>query len=97
MATTTTTLPPQVLQSLDELLLSTPTPNLIHSIPAMKRRKPANEGDVLRMSRYNRLPTSPVPLGNTGVTPPPVDPTRVDIDVKMQFYGQWISVNEQVN
>jgi len=89
-------MPPQVLQSFDELLLSTPTPNLIHSIPAMKRRMPSNGGTTLRMSRYDRLPTSPVPLGNTGVTPPSVDAERVDIDVRMQFYGQWIAVSEQV-
>ena len=93
---TTTNMPPQVLQSFDELLLSTPTPNLIHSIPVMRRRMPSNGGTTLRMSRYNRLPTSPVPLGNTGVTPPSVDAERVDIDVRMQFYGQWIAVSEQV-
>lgn len=94
--TTTTLLPAQVQQSLDYRLLSIPTPNLIHSIPAMKKRMPKNGGRYLRMSRYDLLPTSPVPLGNTGVTPPSTVMARVDLDVQMQFYGQHIILNEQV-
>jgi len=94
--TTTTLLPAQVQQSFDYRLLSVPTPNLIHSIPAMKKRMPKNGGRVLRMSRYNQLPTSPVPLGNTGITLPSTDLSRVDLDVQMSFYGQYVVINEQV-
>jgi len=39
---------------------------------------PRNGGRVLRMRRYNPLPTALVPLGNTGVTPPSVPLTAVD-------------------
>jgi len=35
-------------------------------------------------------------LGNTGVTPPSTAMERVDIDVQMQIYGQFIVLNEQV-
>ena len=94
--TTTTMLPPQIQQSFDALLLSVPTPNLIHTLPAMKKRMPKNGGNTLRMSRYEQLPTAPVPLGNTGITPPSTDLGRVDLDVKMQFYGQFVILNEQV-
>jgi len=51
----------------------------------------------LRMSRYDLLPTAPVPLGNTGVTPPSTALARVHLDVKMEFYGQFVILNEQVN
>lgn len=94
--TTTTLLPAQVQQSFDYKILSTPTPNLIHSIPAMKKRMPKNGGRYLRMSRYELLPTAPVPLGNTGVTPPADTLARVELDVLMQFYGQYVILNEQV-
>ena len=94
--TTTTMLPPQVQAAFDANILSTPTPNLIHSIPAMKKGMPAKSGNTLRMSRYEQLPTAPVPLGNTGVTPPSTPLQRVDIDVQMQIYGQYIVLNEQV-
>ncbi len=57
---------------------------------------PKNGGRYLRMSRYEALPTAPVPLGNTGVTPPADVLQRVDLDVQMQFYGQYVILNEQV-
>ena len=76
--TTTTMLPAPVQQSFSYKLLSVPVPNMIHKIPAMKKTMPRNGGRVLRMRRYNPLPTALVPLGNTGVTPPSVLLTAVD-------------------
>lgn len=94
--TTTTILPPSVQQSFDYKILSTPTPNFIHKIPADKKKLPRRGGDTLRMKRYNALPTAMVPLGNTGVTPPPVSLEAVHIDAKISYYGQYIKLNEQV-
>jgi len=94
--TTTTTLPAPVQQSFSYKLLSVPTPNFIHKIPAMKKQMPRNGGTSLRMRRYNPLATAMVPLGNTGVTPPAQQLTAVDIDAKMDFYGTFIRMNEQV-
>ena len=94
--TTTTTLPAPVQQSFSYKLLSVPTPYFIHRIPAMLKRMPRNGGTVLRMRRYNALPVSKVPLGNSGVTPPPVNLTAINIDAEMDFYGQYIILNEQV-
>jgi N4-gp56 family major capsid protein len=37
-----------------------------------------------------------VPLGNSGVTPPPQNLTAVDIDAKISFYGTFVQINEQV-
>lgn len=62
----------------------------------MKKLMPRNGGRTLRMRRYNPLPTALVPLGNTGVTPPSTALTAVDIDAQIQFYGQYIQLNEQV-
>lgn len=94
--TTTTVLPAPVQQSFSYKLLSVPTPYFIHRIPAMLKKMPRNGGTILRMRRYNPLPTSKVPLGNSGVTPPPVTLTAVNIDAEMDFYGQYIILNEQV-
>lgn len=57
---------------------------------------PSKGGRILRMRRYNALPTSLVPLGNSGITPPATELTAVDIDARMDFYGQYIRINEQV-
>ena len=62
--------------------------NMIHKIPAMKKEMPRNGGTTLRMRRYNPLNTAMVPLGNSGVTPPPQNLTAVDIDAKISFYGK---------
>lgn len=86
--TTTTLLPAPVQQTFSYKLLSVPTPNFIHKVPAMKKTMPRNGGTTLRMRRYNPLNVAVVPLGNTGVTPPSQVLTAVDIDAKIDFYGK---------
>ncbi|KKN33425.1 hypothetical protein LCGC14_0803920 [marine sediment metagenome] len=94
--TTTSVLPAPVQQSFSYKLLSVPTPYFIHKIPAMLKQMPRNGGTTLRMRRYDPLPTATVPLGNSGVNPPPVQLTAINIDATMDFYGQYILLNEQV-
>lgn len=94
--TTTSVLPAPVQQSFSYKLLSVPVPNMIHKIPAMLKTMPRNGGTTLRMRRYNPLNTAMVPLGNSGVTPPPQNLTAVDIDAKISFYGTYVVLNEQV-
>lgn len=94
--TTTGVLPAPVQQSFSYKLLSVPTPYMIHKIPAMLKNMPRNGGTTLRMRRYNPLPTATVPLGNSGINPPPVQLTAINIDAQMDFYGQYILLNEQV-
>lgn len=94
--TTTSVLPAPVQQTFSYKLLSVPVPNMIHKIPAMRKNMPRNGGTTLRMRRYNPLATAKVPLGNTGVTPPPQTLSAVDIDAKISFYGTYIILNEQV-
>jgi N4-gp56 family major capsid protein len=69
---------------------------MIHKIPADLKAMPRNGGTTLRMRRYNPLATAPVPLGNSGITPPPQTLTAVNIDAQMDFYGTYILLNEQV-
>ena len=78
MITTTSTLPAPVQQTMDDILLSVRTPNLIMKLGAMTKRLPSKGGRVLRMARYDRLPTAPVPLGPSGSTPPATPLNRVD-------------------
>lgn len=94
--TTTSVLPAPVQQSFSYKLLSVPVPNMIHKIPSMRKRLSRKGGTTLRMRRYNPLQTAMVPLGNSGVTPPPQKLTAVDIDAKVSFYGTYIILNEQV-
>lgn len=94
--TTTTLLPAPVQQSFSYKLLAVPTPQFIHNIPAMLKRMPRNGGTTLRMRRYNPLATATVPLGNSGVAPPPQTLSAVNIDATMDFYGSYVILDEQV-
>lgn len=94
--TTTSVLPAPVQQTFSYKLLSVPVPSMIHKIAAMKKEMPRNGGTTLRMRRYNPLNTAMVPLGNSGVTPPPQTLSAVDIDAKLSFYGTYVQINEQV-
>jgi len=96
MTTTTSVLPAPVQQSFGYKLLSVPVPYMIHNIPAMLKNMPRNGGTTLRMRRYNPLNTATVPLGNSGVTPPPQQLTAINIDAELDFYGTYIILNEQV-
>jgi N4-gp56 family major capsid protein len=96
MITTPTTLPAPVQQTFDDVLLSVRTPNLIMKLGALAKRLPAKGGRTLRMARYDRLPTAPVPLGPSGATPPATPLNRVDIDATMSFYGLYVAINQQV-
>lgn len=96
MTTTTSVLPAPVQQSFSYKLLSVPVPYMIHNIPAMLKNMPRNGGTTLRMRRYNPLNTATVPLGNSGVTPPPQQLTAINIDAELDFYGTYIILNEQV-
>ena len=81
-----------VQQTFDDILLSVRTPNLIMKLGALHKRLPAKGGRTLRMARYDRLPTAPVPLGPSGATPPATPLNRVDIDATMSFYGKPLLV-----
>lgn len=94
--TTPSVLPAPIQQSFSMKLLSVPVPYMIFKIPADLKAMPRNGGTTLRMRRYNPLATAPVPLGNSGITPPPQNLTAINIDATMDFYGTYVLLNEQV-
>jgi len=94
--TTTTSLPPEIEISFTNVLLSVPTPNLIHKLGAMKESVPMHGGGKVRFRQYNKLSTATVPLGTTGISPPGQQLTAFDIDAELSYYGTFIDINEQV-
>lgn len=95
--TTTSVLPAPVQQRFDMKLLSRPMPDLIHKTMAMKKRLPERSGQILRMRRYNNLATATVPLGPTGINPPPQTLSALDIDAKVEWYGSYVLITDQVS
>lgn len=94
--TTTGTLPAPVQEWFNHTLLAVATPEYIHRYGAMEYTLPRKSGNTVRFRRYDPLPSNLVPLGNGGIDPPSVDLTAVDIDAKIDWYGQWLEINEQV-
>jgi N4-gp56 family major capsid protein len=86
--TTTSLLPAPVQQTFNFKLLSVPVPYMIHKIPADLKQMPRNGGTTLRFRRYNALATAPVPLGNSGILPAPQVLSALNIDAKIDFYGE---------
>lgn len=95
--TTTSVLPAPVQQRFDLKLLSRPMPDLIHKLMAMKKRMPERSGQILRMRRYNNLLTATVPLGPSGINPPPQTLSALDIDAKIEWYGSYVLITDQVS
>lgn len=93
MATTTTTLPPPVQQKFSAKLLSTPQARLVHRLAAVPRVMEENSGDILRMRRFTRLETAPVPVNPAMMNPPSQLLTATDVDVKLDWYSRhnWSS------
>lgn len=93
--TTTAVLPPAVREYYDRLLLMTAYPALIHTRFAQKRVLPEKSGDTIVFRRYARLATVPVPLTD-GVTPPGAALSATDIKAQVDFYGNFVTITNQV-
>lgn len=93
--TTTAVLPPAVREYYDRLLLMTAYPSLIHTKFAQKRILPEKMGDTIVFRRYSRLSTVPIPLVD-GVTPPGAPLSATDIQARVDFYGNFVTVTNQV-
>lgn len=94
--TTTNALPQPVQQWFDNVLLSRPMPKLIHKQMAMKKELPPNSGRIARYRRYTNLLTATVPLPDSGLTPPGQVLNAVDIDARLDFYGTYTTITDQV-
>jgi N4-gp56 family major capsid protein len=93
--TTTAVLPPAVRDYYDRLLLMTAYPTLIYTKFAQRRVLPEKSGDTIVFRRYARLPTVPIPLVD-GITPPGTPLSVTDIKARVSFYGNFVTVTNQV-
>lgn len=94
--TTIATMPAPVQEHFDKKMLAVHIPDLIYGFGVMRRDMPANAGRYMRLGRLKNFPLAMAPLNPNGQTPPSVSTTRTDIDVEIQFFGQWSAINEQV-
>lgn len=94
--TNPTTLPAPVQQWFDDVLLARQEPFLIHNKMAVKKKLPRNSGRTTRQRRYNTLATATVPLGPSGLTPPPQQLSAIDIDATISWYGTYLIITDQV-
>lgn len=94
--TTTNALPAPVQQWFDNVLLSRPMPKLIHKQMALKKELPPNSGRIARYRRYTNLQTATVPLPDSGLTPPGQVLNAIDIDARLDFYGTYVTITDQV-
>ena len=93
--TTTAVLPPAVRDYYDRVLLMTAYPQLIHTRFAQKRILPRKSGDTIVFRRYAKLATVPVPLSD-GRTPPGAQLDATDIKATVDFYGNYVTITDQV-
>ena len=93
--TTVAVLPPAVREYYDRLLLMTAYPALIHTRFAQKRVLPKKMGDTIVFRRYSRLDTVPIPLVD-GITPPGAPLSATDIKARVDFYGNYVTITNQV-
>ena len=94
--TTTNILPPMVQQQASMKLLARPMPDLIHTTMGYPITMDQQSGDILRRRRYKNLLTAPVPLGNGIVNPAAQQLTALDIDARIDWYGTYLVLQEQV-
>lgn len=93
--TTVAVLPPAVREYYDRLLLMTAYPTLIHTKFGQKRMLPKKNGNTIVFRRYNRLSTVPIPLQD-GITPPGAPLSVSDISATVSFYGNFVTITDQV-
>ena len=93
--TTTAVLPPAVRDYYDRLLLMTAYPTLIYTRFAQKRVLPQKSGDRIVFRHYSRLATVPVALQD-GITPPGAPLSITDIKAQVSFYGNFVTITNQV-
>jgi len=96
MSTTSAILPAPVQQRFSAKLLSTPQARLIHRLAAVPYIMPENSGNILRMRRYTRLETAPVPVNPAMNNPPSQLLTAVDVDATIDWYATYVVITKEV-
>lgn len=88
-------LSPAVREYYDRLLLMTAYPQLVHTRFAQKRMLPQKSGDTIVFRRYSKLDTVTVPMVD-GVTPPAAPLSATDIKARIDWYGNFVVLTDQV-
>jgi len=94
--TTSGDLSPAVRQDLAKRMLSVKTPNLIYKPFAMKDQLEAYNGDIKRYRRYNKLSLATEPLGPSGNPVSGQTLSAIDLDAKINYYGDFVGITTQV-
>lgn len=89
-------LPAEVSTQFCMRMLARPYPDLIADMGCYRVSMEQNAGPILRQSRYDNLPTQPVPLGASGINPAAMVLNRLDTDATIQWYGGYVALHEQV-
>jgi len=97
MSTNSGNFPPPLQQTFNAKLLATPQARLIYGMCAIPYEMEENSGDILRMRRYTRLNTAPVPLGPAMLNPPVQTLQAVDIDARIDWYATYVLITKQVS
>lgn len=93
--TTSSILPPAVREYYDRYLLETAFPYLVYGKFAQRRTLPKKSGDTIVFRRYAKLNTVPIPLRD-GITPPGTVLSVTDLKAKVSFYGNFVTITNQV-
>lgn len=96
MSTNSNVMKAPVQRSYEEVLLSTPTAHLNYSKLATPYSIKQRSGKTVRMRRYNRLETAPVPVDPLFMTPAPQAQTAVDIDATLNWYSDNVVITREV-
>src|SRR5690606_3821123 len=68
---------------------------LVHTRFAQRRILPRKMGDTIVFHRYARLATVPIPIQD-GITPPGAPLSVTDIKARVDFYGNFVMVTDEV-
>lgn len=93
MLNTASNLPPESQVMVYEAMLSVQTPNLIMNSAAEYFTMKDRNGNTIRFSRMNRLPTSPVPLSVDGAPRPSTNLVRVDLDARPNGVSKFLVID----
>lgn len=88
-------LPAAVREYYDRLVLLTAYPKLVHGKFAQRRVLPEKMGDTIVFRRYSKLETVTVPLQD-GITPPGAPLSVQDIKARIDFYGNFVTITNEV-
>ena len=94
--TTSSSLPAPIQQKFTAKLLSTQQQYNVHNMFADQYEMTDNDGVIMRMRRYQRLQTAPVPLGTTFNNPPAQQLNAVDLDARIDWYSTYVILTRQV-